>query len=247
MLSRQGKPVADLVLTVTEPVDDAKALTDFLTKLGTLSFCALDLLEPEQVRSYIGWRMNAAGLGDIFTPTAMHLIGRCTEGRFAAVDHLCQMALLMLRAEARSRGIPSVPRRASRATAQPASPPLLVVSCEGQIIERCPLRQRLLIGRSEGNDLRLPNPFLSRHHAVIVETPQGYYITDLDSANGVVVNGEKVDASLLEDQDLVVLGPFRLKVELGDDTRAGADESLGDTSIMPAAPSPRHLRVIKRA
>ena len=47
------------------------------------------------------------------------------------------------------------------------------------------LGQRTLLGRSEHNDVCLPSPYLSRHHAAIVGTPEGYYIVDLNSVNGL--------------------------------------------------------------
>ncbi len=99
------------------------------------------------------------------------------------------------------------------------------------------LGQRTLIGRSEHNDVCLPSPYLSRHHAVIVGTPEGYYVVDLSSVNGLQLNGRAVERAVLCDQDLLALGPFRLKVQIPEWLAQGNPlpeaESLADTAVMP--------------
>jgi pSer/pThr/pTyr-binding forkhead associated (FHA) protein len=100
------------------------------------------------------------------------------------------------------------------------------------------LGQRTLLGRSEHNDVCLPSPYLSRHHAVIVGTPEGYYLVDLNSVNGVVLNGRRIERAMLCDQDVLSIGPFRLKVQIPEwlahgDGPFAEDESLPDTAVMP--------------
>ena len=70
---------------------------------------------------------------------------------------------------------------------QQRAPPqgFIIVSRGGKVIARVALGERTLLGRSEHNDVCLPSPYLSRHHAAIVGTPEGYYLVDLNSANGV--------------------------------------------------------------
>ena len=48
------------------------------------------------------------------------------------------------------------------------------------------------IGRLPDNDIVLDNANVSRHHAVIIDTGTSFVITDLRSANGVDVNGERI-------------------------------------------------------
>lgn len=48
------------------------------------------------------------------------------------------------------------------------------------------------IGRLPDNDLVLDDAKVSRHHAVIIDTGTSFVITDLRSANGVVVRGERI-------------------------------------------------------
>jgi hypothetical protein len=48
------------------------------------------------------------------------------------------------------------------------------------------------IGRLSDNDIVLDDDNVSRHHAVIIDTGTSFVITDLRSANGVIVRGERV-------------------------------------------------------
>jgi len=99
------------------------------------------------------------------------------------------------------------------------------------------LGQRTLIGRSEHNDICLPSPYLSRHHAVIVGTPQGYYLVDLNSVNGVLLNGRKIERAALCDEDVLGIGPFRVKIQVTEWLTQGSpfpdEASLTETAVMP--------------
>jgi DNA-binding SARP family transcriptional activator len=48
------------------------------------------------------------------------------------------------------------------------------------------------IGRLPDNDIVLDQPNVSRHHAVIIDTGTSFVITDLRSANGVEVGGQRI-------------------------------------------------------
>jgi pSer/pThr/pTyr-binding forkhead associated (FHA) protein len=113
----------------------------------------------------------------------------------------------------------------------------IVVSRNGKIVTRIALGQRTLIGRSEHNDICLPSPYLSRHHAVVVGTPEGYYLVDLNSVNGVLLNGQRVERAVLCDEDVLGMGPFRLKVQAPESLTQGSpfpdQGSLTETAVMP--------------
>lgn len=66
------------------------------------------------------------------------------------------------------------------------------------------------IGRELDNALRLSDPSISRHHAVIRRTVDGYEVEDLQSSNGVLVNGTKVQTLALQDGDRVTLGQVHM-------------------------------------
>jgi pSer/pThr/pTyr-binding forkhead associated (FHA) protein len=184
------------------------------------------------------------------------MIARLSGGRYAAANVLCQMSLLLRRQLSLDRVDARLVRQAVATlaarqgakleTERPqeneidlAAPPQghLLISRGGKVLTRSTLGQRTLLGRSEHNDVCLPSPYLSRHHAVIVGTPEGYYLVDLNSVNGVVLNGRRVERAALCDQDILSIGPFRLKIQipdgLADDSPFPEAESLAETAVMP--------------
>jgi hypothetical protein len=75
----------------------------------------------------------------------------------------------------------------------------------------------VVIGRDPGCDLVLNDARCSRRHAVVEEGPGGLVIRDAGSANGIEVNGRKVERAPLRSGDTVRLGDVRLKVLAGVD------------------------------
>jgi pSer/pThr/pTyr-binding forkhead associated (FHA) protein len=70
---------------------------------------------------------------------------------------------------------------------------------------------QVLIGRGQDTQLMLANVSVSRHHAKIVLRGDDYYIEDLDSRNGTVVNGMRAEqATLLNSGDEIAVGKFSL-------------------------------------
>lgn len=72
---------------------------------------------------------------------------------------------------------------------------------------------RIRIGRELGCDLLLDDGSVSRHHAELKRSGAGWTIRDLHSTNGVLVNGQNVEAASLQPGDRIQLGVFRLRVE----------------------------------
>lgn len=91
------------------------------------------------------------------------------------------------------------------ATAVLAKPRLIV---EGEDGAEYPLGfVTTTIGRSPANDICISDDAVSRRHAKIVVGEQGFVVCDLNSENGVYVNGERVKERLLADGDVVEIGP----------------------------------------
>ncbi|HEY2797808.1 MAG TPA: FHA domain-containing protein [Thermoanaerobaculia bacterium] len=67
------------------------------------------------------------------------------------------------------------------------------------------------IGRHPKCEVELPSTEVSRRHAEITLGPEGFRIVDLNSNNGVYVNGKKVKEQLLADGDLIQLGTQSLR------------------------------------
>ena len=81
-----------------------------------------------------------------------------------------------------------------------------LIAQEGTPPPEYQLGPRTAIGRVKENEISIPKPSVSRKHAVIAQTPEGYVITDLDSGNGTFVNDQRVKTRKLEDGDRVRLG-----------------------------------------
>ena len=71
-------------------------------------------------------------------------------------------------------------------------------------------QRRVLIGRSRECDIQLADPNVSRRHAEVRQEGASYWIVDLDSTNGIEVNGRKLKRSKLESGDRVTLGSTEL-------------------------------------
>jgi len=62
------------------------------------------------------------------------------------------------------------------------------------------------VGRAEDSDIRIDNPLVSRRHALIAYRDHAWRVDDLETPNGIYVNGEKVTGYSLSPGDQVQLG-----------------------------------------
>lgn len=65
------------------------------------------------------------------------------------------------------------------------------------------------IGRYEGNDLTINNPYISRYHAEIIPRGGNFQIRDLGSTSGTFVNDERIKQRNLKNGDSIRLGMGR--------------------------------------
>ena len=68
------------------------------------------------------------------------------------------------------------------------------------------------IGSAEDNNIVIQDKTVSRHHAILYFDGQTFVIRDLNSTNGIVMNGFKVDDLKLRNGDSVSLGKAILKI-----------------------------------
>jgi hypothetical protein len=73
-------------------------------------------------------------------------------------------------------------------------------------------RVELSIGRDDDCDLVLDDATVSRRHALLRRTPEGWALRDLGSTNGTRVNGWRVDQTALRPGDELTLGVARFIV-----------------------------------
>ena len=67
-------------------------------------------------------------------------------------------------------------------------------------------RRRTVIGRSKDCEVQLPDTNVSRRHAEVRQEGTAFWVVDLDSTNGVEVNGRRVRRAKLDDGDTITLG-----------------------------------------
>jgi hypothetical protein len=67
-------------------------------------------------------------------------------------------------------------------------------------------KRRTVIGRSTDCDLQLADANVSRRHAELRQEGTAYWLVDLDSTNGVLVNGRRLKRAKLESGDTITLG-----------------------------------------
>lgn len=84
------------------------------------------------------------------------------------------------------------------------------------IVNRLPA----IVGRDEGADVRIDNRRISRLHCRLEQIDGGLFVRDLGSRNGIMVNGQPVGESKLEQGDTVTFGMSTFVVCLPDEVEA---------------------------
>src|ERR1700754_3621881 len=93
----------------------------------------------------------------------------------------------------------------------------VLVGREGLLAgERIPIVDtRVTFGRNAGNTVVIASPSVSRFHAEIVfDQDEGYVLRDCGSSNGTQVNGEEVEARLLQPGDEITIGDQEFRFEV---------------------------------
>jgi Nif-specific regulatory protein len=109
----------------------------------------------------------------------------------------------------------------------------LVPCAEGDVGVELPLGTETSVGRDESNQIRLEDRQVSRRHALIAATPEGFVLSDLGSANGTFVNRRRLVAPIrLRTGDELAFGDLRFEFrEAGAANPADVpDEDGGQTT-----------------
>jgi len=184
----------------------------------------LDPLSARETHDYLHYRLTAAGCGQpeaIFSPALATAVYAATGGVPGRINGLAsglmdalgkrngrQLDLDVVRQVAARMGFAGVDAIGLDAR--------LVISLEDEVFLEVPIaREKLLIGRHSFNDICLRDHSVSRHHAIVVPTGPTWVIVDLNSTNGVLINGRKVRQQVLTSGDEISVGRFILKFEGG--------------------------------
>jgi len=107
-------------------------------------------------------------------------------------------------------GTGQAPAPAEQVVPAPAFTPSLIRIDNGAATTYA-LDQRTRIGRAPESEIRLDSSSVSRHHALILCNSRHCIIEDLNSTNGVVINGRKVSRHKMKDGDVIVIGDAQFK------------------------------------
>jgi phosphoserine phosphatase RsbU/P len=125
-------------------------------------------------------------------------------------------------------------------------PRLIVSDSSGGVREVEITKPEFNIGRQSDNDLVLFESRVSRRHAHIVKTPQGYLLEDAGSRHGTFVNGTLVTSCLLKSGDQINLGvaeTYALTFLMQEAELPGLLEEMGKATKGPA-PQLQHLNLL---
>ncbi len=123
-------------------------------------------------------------------------------------------------------------------------PPLLYVSRDGATLDEIAFTgPRLLIGRSDYNDIAIRSRFISRHHVLLLRHGHRTYLMDLNSSNGTFVNSRRVSNHVLMHNDVIALGTHRIKFDDPAAIRSGSLDGaeFSETIIMKSIDDMRRL------
>jgi len=124
---------------------------------------------------------------------------------------------------------------AAQTAAEATAVPKILLTLNSKTVREMKIeRPRLLIGRSEHNDLCINSTFISRHHVMFVKFGAATLLMDLNSTNGTFVNSRRVSNQILIHNDIVSIGNHRIKfVDPAATSRSALEGfSIDDTVIM---------------
>lgn len=110
----------------------------------------------------------------------------------------------------------------------------LILSMDGAVIKEYPLnKERMTIGRKPHNDIAIDNLAVSGEHAAIVTILHDSFLEDLDSTNGLEVNGTPTKKHFLQNNDVIEIGKYKLKY-INDQVTQTSAADFEKTMVMRA-------------
>src|SRR4051812_41994460 len=111
----------------------------------------------------------------------------------------------------------------------------LIMSLDNAVIREVPLdKERFTIGRKAHNDIQIDNLAVSGEHALIVTILNDSFLEDLGSTNGTLVNGNPVKKHILQTNDVIEIGKYKLKFVSEAPTGAASVADFEKTMVLRA-------------
>jgi type II secretory pathway predicted ATPase ExeA len=230
MVILSGRPSLHEMLNVS-PLDALAARAE-----GRISLAPFTLAET---REFVRWMIEAAGVedvGQLFDFDAVTLIHELCSGIPDSISTICIKSRELARKQKKAKVTTEQVRKAADMLHLTPNVRLsdvdtvmmkaikvepeedqqvkgrLIVRTGGVVVQDQPLnRDRILVGRDEVCDIRIPSHLVSRHHALIVNSPEGAKLVDLGSTNGTYVDGREVKQCDLEDRQVIGIGDSQIE------------------------------------
>ena len=123
----------------------------------------------------------------------------------------------------------------------------LILSLDGQVLAEYNMtKERYTLGRLPDNDVRIDNPAVSGHHALIINILNDSFLEDLNSTNGTYVNGKLIKKHALQHGDVVTIGHHHLRFVDSEVETTEQDEFEKTMVIGPGQVSEERLRAAAR-
>lgn len=130
--------------------------------------------------------------------------------------------------------VDSVHQLADLPSHEPHHRSLRVQSGDGQVREIALAGESLVIGRGDEAKVKLDDDGVSRRHAELFRDPFGrWWVRDLGSSNGTLVNGFRVNERMLEPDDQVQIGLTTLQMVAASTEESGTGPSREATPVGP--------------
>ncbi|MFT5532290.1 MAG: pSer/pThr/pTyr-binding forkhead associated (FHA) protein [Candidatus Paceibacteria bacterium] len=108
----------------------------------------------------------------------------------------------------------------------------IIVSWDGQLLQEVKLdKERITIGRRPHNDIVLDTRSVSAAHAAIVTISHNSFVEDLNSTNGILVNGEPVSKHYLQNHDVIRVANYDIRY-FNPATRRIAEVSINSERVL---------------
>jgi anti-sigma regulatory factor (Ser/Thr protein kinase) len=108
----------------------------------------------------------------------------------------------------------------------------------------CDVHNGMTVGRDSENDIQLLAPTVSRSHAQFLIEGDNVILIDLGSSNGTRVNGKRIVKEILNDGDIIELGPTRVAFEKEVSQIADHNIFVIDT---PGVPEDKIAQIVDRS
>ena len=196
------------------PIVEAPAMQSVENRL-TGRFLLKPLTRTETA-TYAHRKLKSGGCNDpraVMPPAVCERLHSASGGWPGMIDRLAIMALAQ--AERIPLMVEHIPEKQQNEKKPPnvVEPrPQLILTCKHETLKEITLdKPRYLIGRSARCDIGIVHEWISRQHAIVIRNDKSTVIVDLRARNGTYVNGERVEAHVLVNNDIISLGDHRLK------------------------------------